>query len=370
MATFMTPRARARWRMRVAPVVLAAGQSTRMGAPKALLRKGVETSLGRIVRTARAAGAKPVVVVLGAHKWWVQHATAREITGARIVVNPRPEAGRTSSLKVALAAAGDPDVTLVWPVDHPDVTTDTIRALLAAAGPDRVAVPTYAGRRGHPVALGRAAAREAAALGDDAPLHDVVHRDPARVVEVRVTDAGVVADLDTPEDARRAGWLVPVDNDAVDNTCFVCSPANPIGLGLQWCREGDGVVADFELDDRYSGWPGRVLDGVRYGVLLDAIAWAGFAAEGTILATVRPATVRLGPALATHAPVRATGRVASRVQGVLRVRATLEQDGKEIDRAEGEERLPTDDDLKRWLAEAPASLHGGFEARLRAPRNG
>ena len=73
-------------------------------------------------------------------------------------------------------------------------------AIVAAAGPDRIVVPTYAGRGGHPTAFGRAVWPELAAA---ATARDVVRADPGRVVRLAVDDdEGVVMDFDLPSDMR------------------------------------------------------------------------------------------------------------------------------------------------------------------------
>lgn len=178
-----------------------------MGAPKALLVRDGETALGRIVRVAREAGCDPVVVVVGHHAVRVRAAAA----GAHVIENPRPDAGRTGSLKVGLRAAAGADAVLVWPVDHPAVEVATVRHIVdvARAGDAAIVVPARDGRRGHPLLLAAEAMAEVAALADDAPLRDVVRRDPKRVRVADVPDAGVLVNLDTPEAARAAGWRIP-----------------------------------------------------------------------------------------------------------------------------------------------------------------
>lgn len=183
-------------------VVLAAGPSSRLGAPKALLRSAGESAIARVVRVARACGCAPVLAVCAEPRV----AEEAERCGARVVRNAHPERGRTGSAKLGIVAGGSGRV-LLWPVDRPAAREASVRSLLAARGD--VALPVHAGRHGHPVVLAGRALAEVLALPDDAPLHDVVHRDPARVVEVRVEDAGVLVNLDTPEAAREHGWALP-----------------------------------------------------------------------------------------------------------------------------------------------------------------
>jgi len=181
-------------------VVLAAGASTRMGTPKALLRKDGESALARIVRVARAAGCEPVVVVVGGDAHVTEEA---ERTPGQLLLNPQPQAGRTGSFKLGARAVGGERI-LVWPVDRPSASETSVRALLALR--EEVVLPLHGSEHGHPIVLAGEALREALALSDDAPLHDVVHRDPKRVREVPVQDPGVLVNLDTPGAATRHGW--------------------------------------------------------------------------------------------------------------------------------------------------------------------
>lgn len=188
----------------VAGVILAGGQSSRMGTPKALLAVGGETFLTRVVRTARAGGLDPLVVVTGPSH---PEIVARHGELAPLLVrNPHPEEGQLSSLRVGLAALpSGVDAAVVLLVDHPLVQAETVRALLRARAAQRaaMAVPVHAGRRGHPVLFGREVFAELAACPLEAGARAVVGADPTRVAEVEVQDAGVLADVDTPAEYAR-----------------------------------------------------------------------------------------------------------------------------------------------------------------------
>lgn len=181
-------------------VVLAAGAGTRLGGvAKALLTIGERTYLRAIAETAAA---DDLVVVVGAP---FADAVARHASelGARIVVNPDPSRGMASSIALGFAAIreSDVDAAWLWPVDHPSVRAATLQALIAALGDVDVARPVYAGRGGHPPLVGRALFDKLAHC-ELAPggARDVIAA--ARVANVVVDDRGVVADVDTPEDAR------------------------------------------------------------------------------------------------------------------------------------------------------------------------
>lgn len=188
----------------VAGVILAGGASTRMGTPKALLAVGGETFLTRAVRTARAGGLDPLVVVTGpAH---AEIVACHGELAPLLVRNPRPEEGQLSSLRVGLAALPPAvDAVVMLLVDHPLVQAETVRALLRArlARRTAIAVPVYARRRGHPVLFGREVFAELAAGPLEAGARAVVGADPARVVEVEVQDPGILTDVDTPAEYAR-----------------------------------------------------------------------------------------------------------------------------------------------------------------------
>jgi len=195
-------------RSSLAAVVLAAGASRRMGAPKAALQLGDTTLLARVLDALEVASCAPIVVVAGAHEAAVRAAMPAH-TAARIVVNDTPERGQLSSLQVGLRhlLATAPAVTgaVVALVDHPMVARETVALLIDAAGEGRhsIVVPTYRERRGHPIVLMRAVWDEILATPDDASTRVVVRADPGRVREVAVADPGILIDIDTPEDMAR-----------------------------------------------------------------------------------------------------------------------------------------------------------------------
>ncbi|NJD18716.1 MAG: nucleotidyltransferase family protein, partial [Gemmatimonadetes bacterium] len=110
--------------MRVAGVVPAAGASTRMGAPKALLDAGGRSFVAAAVGALVGGGCDPVVVVTAAGPADVRRRA--EAAGAVVLVNPDPGEGPITSLRIALAALGPGvDGMAVLPVDHPAVRAET-----------------------------------------------------------------------------------------------------------------------------------------------------------------------------------------------------------------------------------------------------
>lgn len=194
--------------MSLPALVLAAGASSRMGRVKALLEVDGEPLVTRCVRLLRAAGAAPVLVVLGHHAARLRGPV--EAAGAGAVENPDPEGDQLSSLRVGLGAlpAGAPGV-LVLPVDHGLVREATIRAVMAAAGedPTRPAVPSVDMRRGHPTWFPAGLFGELVDPALEGGARTVLRRHARDLRHLVVDDPGAVRDLDTPEDwAAREGW--------------------------------------------------------------------------------------------------------------------------------------------------------------------
>jgi len=191
--------------MRVAAIVLAAGEGRRMGGPKALLplRQGSFASQA----LARFAGAHVAarVIVLGADAERVA-AEAGLPRGVAVVVNARWREGMLTSVWAGLDAceALGVDAVLVHPVDNPLVADATVRAVteaLAAGAP--IAVPTHAGRRGHPAGFARVAWPALRAAPLEGGARRVLAERPDWVVHVPAGPDCLV-DIDTPEALREA----------------------------------------------------------------------------------------------------------------------------------------------------------------------
>jgi molybdenum cofactor cytidylyltransferase/nicotine blue oxidoreductase len=166
-----------------------------MGAPKADLAVEGVRLVDRAVRVLRDSGCDPVIAV-------VRPGAAPG--GARAVENPEPQRGMRSSLELAVSAATDAEALAVVLVDLPGVTAAAVATVVAAWRPGRIAVASYAGRRGHPTVMSPALWREALTLaGADEGARGLLGARPDLVDEVAVS--GTATDLDTPDDLRR--WL-------------------------------------------------------------------------------------------------------------------------------------------------------------------
>ena len=191
----------------LAAIILAAGDSTRMGTPKALLPDpDGRPFVARVVRAFAAAHIRDVVIVTGSQHAAIVKAVAADQPPISpvFVTNPQPSLGQVSSLWIGLDAAAQPclDGVLVIPVDMPMVRLSTIRQVIEAWERTHAPVvrPAVGKRHGHPVLFDRVVfdALRHAPLTEGARA--VVHANADRLVNVPVDDEGCLIDIDTPAD--------------------------------------------------------------------------------------------------------------------------------------------------------------------------
>lgn len=188
-------------------IILAAGASSRMGRPKALLPIGADTFVTRLAKTLRAGGVDDVLVVAGGQSDNVRQAIDEAGVAARVVENPRPEDGQLSSMLTGLTAADRPgtEAVLVALVDVPLLSETTVAAVLAAFRRLHAPIirPSRGMRHGHPVLFAREVFGALRAADPALGANGVVRAHLHRCIDVPVEDAGAFEDIDTPGDYAR-----------------------------------------------------------------------------------------------------------------------------------------------------------------------
>jgi molybdenum cofactor cytidylyltransferase len=186
----------------IAAVVLSAGESSRMGRPKALLPIDGQTFIEKIVGALKQSSVGKVIVVLGHNAEEMRRSI--EHLPVDILLNPDYNLGQLSSLQIAvrqLEKTADCDGMLVHLVDHPYIDAKLVKSMIERfyASGKLIVVPRYGGKRGHPVIFSRKLFGELLAAPRDQGAKAVVNAHRDDTLEIDTQDSGVTVDIDTPE---------------------------------------------------------------------------------------------------------------------------------------------------------------------------
>lgn len=185
----------------ITALILAAGQSKRMGQPKMLLPWGETTVLEKIIATFRAAGIEDILVVTGGDRERVEALVGES---ARTVFNPDYAEGEMlSSVQAGLAGLRPvTEAALIGLGDQPQVREGSVRAVVEEyrkSGASLV-VPSFQMRRGHPWLVARPYWDEILAMRPPASLRDFLNHHAEKIRYVEIDNSSILQDLDTPED--------------------------------------------------------------------------------------------------------------------------------------------------------------------------
>ena len=186
-------------------VILAAGESKRMGAPKLLLPYGRTTIIETVITQMTSSSVDTTLVVLGS-RW----RTIKKLIGKHPVVtavNPRFRQGMLSSIQRGIAALPrNCRAAVIVLGDQPDIRPGVINNLAEAYRREGkgIVVPVCRGKRGHPVLIDLKYRSEIAALDPEIGLRELLQRHPEDILEVRVPDSDILRDIDMPGDYRKA----------------------------------------------------------------------------------------------------------------------------------------------------------------------
>lgn len=179
--------------MTIAAIILAAGESRRMGRAKALLPFRGGTFLSVLFGTL-SPYCSPVVAVFGFNGETV---AAGAPAGMVTVINRDYRWGMLTSLQTGLRVLPEStDRVMFTLVDHPAITRATVEMLIGADA--EIAIPRIDGKRGHPVLVSREIALEFLAEPATSKVRDVIDRQANAIRYVEVDDPGICDDVDNP----------------------------------------------------------------------------------------------------------------------------------------------------------------------------
>lgn len=186
----------------IVAVVLSAGESSRMGRPKALLPIDGQTFIERIVAALKQTRVGKIIVILGHNASELQPKISH--LPVEILINTDYKLGQLSSLQLAvrhLQLDHDCDGMLVHLVDHPYLTPALVQEMIRRfyETKKRIIVPKFHGKRGHPVIFSRELFAELLSAPADQGAKAVVNAHRADTLEIETEEAGIALDIDTPE---------------------------------------------------------------------------------------------------------------------------------------------------------------------------
>jgi molybdenum cofactor cytidylyltransferase len=192
----------------ISAILLAAGQSRRMGKPKLVLPWGDTTVLGQVVASFDAAGIEDILVVTGGARNQIEELLAQlaKTHPVRAIYNPNHERGEMlSSIQAGLVGLGsEPLAALIGLGDQPQVREETIRRICEAffQTESPLVIPSFQGRRGHPWLAARSLWPEILTLPASSTPRQFLSSHASQI-EYVASDESVLKDLDTPEDYHR-----------------------------------------------------------------------------------------------------------------------------------------------------------------------
>jgi molybdenum cofactor cytidylyltransferase len=190
----------------LAAVILSAGASSRMGRPKALLPYREGTFLEHLIKVTRHPRIGVTRVVLGAGADEIR--TIAKLDESIVVLNPNWEQGQLSSICAGIRSVENLETEgiVLCPVDHPLVSARLVGDLIRQfyLNKKSVVLPTYNGRRGHPVIFSSALYAELLEAPADKGARAVVWAHSAEVLGVPTDEEGVVLNINDPDMLRHA----------------------------------------------------------------------------------------------------------------------------------------------------------------------
>lgn len=185
-------------------MILAAGESKRMGKPKLMLPFGETTILGAVINNVLSSKADKILVVLGSDTEKIRKKI--ENLSLEITTNPGYQKGMLSSVQWGFKNLPEnAKAALVCLGDQPGISTVVINKVIDVYKRTRkgIVIPVYKKNRGHPVLIDIKYRKDVKNLNPDIGLRELVYNHPEDTVEVKVEAPSILHDIDDPDDYRK-----------------------------------------------------------------------------------------------------------------------------------------------------------------------
>ena len=184
-------------------IILAAGESKRMGKPKPLLRFHDRTFLDQIISVLKLSDADRITVVLGPEPETITKSV--DLSGTNVVINRDYQKGQLSSLITAIEETPqETDAILVCLVDTPLITEEVVNKIISKFEETNnpIIVPVFNKRRGHPVLFSSSLFNELLNAPQEQGARYVVYSNEEKVLELETSEGGILNSIDTPDDYK------------------------------------------------------------------------------------------------------------------------------------------------------------------------
>lgn len=189
----------------ISAIILAAGESKRMGQPKMLLTWGDTTVLGKVISTYQTAGIKDIVIVTGGahesiekliHHYEVKSVFNKDYSGGEMLSSLQ------HGLRFLLSEGIEVEAALIGLGDQPQVQAEIVRTICARFRENKsvLVVPSYQMKRGHPWLVARSLWEELLQLKATQSPRDFLNEHAGEIEYIEVDTSSILADLDTPQD--------------------------------------------------------------------------------------------------------------------------------------------------------------------------